>query len=337
MLTNSFISYNIDFSLKTSYNKAILNIIMNTFDVIIPVVQRFPAIRLAFLGMLLLRLEENNPDRLGEKPQKTKTTHKKSKKNFKNKPKKQSSRRSLQNKNPLFRNFFKGVLNLVIAISFGGLLFWQGPKLLFTIFPNLGTISSQELTNSVKTAQAEELQGDFSLNLNLLDEEVTHRKILPSKKSYKPPYNPDLPDGDWLIIPRIGVRSQLQQTENYEDALSTGIWWAPDFGKPGDRSKPMILAGHRYGFDWWWEDDYWKYHSFYLLPDLEPGDRIEVIADHRKWVYEVYAGEEGSQINDYQADLILYTCKHLDSPVRIFRYAKLVEISEESALGVLSK
>ena len=28
----------------------------------------------------------------------------------------------------------------------------------------------------------------------------------------------------------------------------------------------------------------------------QPGDRIEVIADKRKWVYEIYAGEEGRRL-----------------------------------------
>lgn len=228
----------------------------------------------------------------------------------------------------IFKAFLKAVLNLLIILSFGGFAFWQGPKLFYTIFP-------QESVNQL--VQAEELIGDFALDFSILDEEATKRKVLPSQRSYKPAYNPDLPAGNWLIIPRIGVRSELQRTENYEEALQIGLWWVPDFGEVGDRSKPMIVAGHRYGFDWWWKDDYWKYHSFYSLPDLEPGDRIEIIADQRKWIYEIYAGEEGEQITDYQADLILYTCKHLDSPIRIFRYAKLVEIKEESALGILSK
>jgi len=242
--------------------------------------------------------------------------------------KKQQRRQKPNKKRSLFKNLLKGFLNLIIVISFGGLLLWQGPSLLYTFFPR---------TTEKPIAQATELKGDFNLNFNLLDEAATKRKLLPSKRSYKPPFNPNLPTGNWLIIPRIGVRSELQQTENYEEALNTGIWWVPEFGGPGDRSKPMIVAGHRYGFDWWWKDDYWKYHSFYNLPDLEPGDRIEIIADQRKWVYEIYAGEEGEEISDYQADLILYTCKHLDSPIRIFRYAKLVEIEGESALGVLSE
>jgi sortase (surface protein transpeptidase) len=149
--------------------------------------------------------------------------------------------------------------------------------------------------------------------------------VTPKKTVYQPPVDPTLPDGQWLVIPRIGVRSELQPTANYETALETGLWLAPDFGMPGSQDMPMIVAGHRYGWKWWWQDDYWKYHSFYLLPQLQKGDRVEVIADHRKWVYEVYAEEEGTEITDYNADIILYTCKYLNSPVRFFRYAKLVD------------
>lgn len=141
---------------------------------------------------------------------------------------------------------------------------------------------------------------------------------------YLPPVNLDLPTGDWFIIPKIGVRSQYQATANYETALETGLWRAPDFGKPGSLEMPMIIAGHRYGWKWWWKDDYWKYNSFYLLPQVEVGDRVEVISEQRKWIYEIYAGNEGTEITDYDADLIIYTCKYLQSPLRFFRYARLV-------------
>jgi hypothetical protein len=87
----------------------------------------------------------------------------------------------------------------------------------------------------------------------------------------------------------------------------------------------MILAAHRFGWEWWWQSDYWKYNSFYLLPDTEPGDIVEIIDDQRKWTYEIYGGGEGDSILDYDADMILYTCKFLNSPVRHFRYARLVD------------
>lgn len=106
---------------------------------------------------------------------------------------------------------------------------------------------------------------------------------------------------------------------------------APDYGKPGDEyNLPIILAAHRFGWDWWWQTDYWKYHSFYNLPELEPGDMVEIIADQRKWIYEIYAGEQGEEITDYEANLILYTCKFLNSPLRHFRYARLINLDQNT-------
>lgn len=145
------------------------------------------------------------------------------------------------------------------------------------------------------------------------------------EEKYIPPQDETLPKGDWIVIPRIGVRSELQPTQNPEEALATGMWLVPDFGRAGDTETPMIVAAHRFGWEWWWQSDYWKYNSFYNLPTTEPGDRVEIISDQRKWVYEIYAGEEGEEISDYEADLILYTCKFLKSPLRHFRYARLID------------
>ncbi len=146
------------------------------------------------------------------------------------------------------------------------------------------------------------------------------------KQPYQPVKNPELPEGAWVNIPRIGVYSELIASENPAEALDKGTWLVPDFGRPGDSSQPTIIAAHRYGWDWWWQSDYWKYNSFYLLTETQPGDRVEVIYDQRRWVYEIYDAEEGELITDYSADLILYTCKHLNSPIRHFRYARVVEV-----------
>ena len=151
----------------------------------------------------------------------------------------------------------------------------------------------------------------------------------PEIKQHQPEFNPTLPLGNWLVIPRIGVRSEMLATPTADEALAEGIWWVPDFGKPGD-DLPIILVAHRYGYKWWWKTDYWKYNSFYLLPELEVGDSIEVIVDQRKWVYQIYRAEEGEQIGDYDADLILYTCKFLNSPIKHFRYARLVDATANS-------
>jgi hypothetical protein len=149
--------------------------------------------------------------------------------------------------------------------------------------------------------------------------------IKQEEKAYQPPKDETLPEGDWLVIPRIGVRTQLLETAQSEEALSQGVWKVPGYGEAGSTDLPVILAAHRFGWEWWWQSDYWKYNSFYLLPDTEPGDTIEIISDQRKWVYEIYGGAEGDAIADYEADLILYTCKFLNAPVRHFRYARLLD------------
>jgi hypothetical protein len=144
----------------------------------------------------------------------------------------------------------------------------------------------------------------------------------------QPEQEESLPEGNWLVIPRIGVRTEILESEDPEESLVKGVWRAPEFGTVGDLKQPMILAAHRYGYNWWWKGEYWKYHSFYLLPDLEPGDVVEVISDKRKYMYEIYSGEEGTEISDYNADLILYTCKFLTSDIRHFRYARIIDPSK---------
>jgi sortase (surface protein transpeptidase) len=85
----------------------------------------------------------------------------------------------------------------------------------------------------------------------------------------------------------------------------------------------MILAAHRFGY-LTWTNAYRFKNSFYKLPELEPGDKAIVIWGQRKYTYEIYDGEESEEISQYGADLILYTCKFLESNVRIFRYGRLV-------------
>lgn len=216
----------------------------------------------------------------------------------------------------IFQWFLNLIISAVIVVGFA----WISPKVYYHFFPvkNVPAISKEKESP---------LGGDFELGAKASDLVFDEKK---TKNDYLPPKQDYLPEGDWLVIPRIGVRSQLQPTDNYQDALDTGLWLVPDFAKPGQYDLPMIVAGHRYGWNWWWKDDYWKYNSFYLLPDVEPGDIVEVISDQRKWTYEIYAGEEGAQISDYDADLILYTCKYLSGPARYFRYARLINLEKDS-------
>ncbi len=146
-------------------------------------------------------------------------------------------------------------------------------------------------------------------------------------KIYQPKLDPSLPLESKLSIPSIGVDTLIEEAtfDNYEEALKEGIWRVSDFGTPYARSKPTILAAHRYGY-LKWANLFRRKSSFYNLPKLKEGDVIEIIWRQRKYVYEVYATGEGEEITDYSADLILYTCESLNSPVKIFKYARLLEI-----------
>ncbi len=218
-----------------------------------------------------------------------------------------SKSRIVNQKNPRRFRILRFIIFLFfVTISLGMLAVIFGPEIYYTVFP-------ADPIPVVATTSGTPMGGDFRNGT-----QASHKNIA------QPPLDPTLPDGDWLIIPRIGVYTQIQD-QNEADALTKGVWRVPDFGKPGDTTMPMILAAHRFGYKWWWNSDYWRYHSFYLLPTLQPGDMVEVISNKRRYEYEIYAGEQGEQITDYSADLILYTCKFLNSPIRHFRYARLID------------
>lgn len=143
---------------------------------------------------------------------------------------------------------------------------------------------------------------------------------------YQPPLDATLPTENRVKIDVIGLDTRIveEPVERYEEAFRVGVWRVPDFGDAFARERPMILAAHRFGY-LAWTNQYRRENSFYNLPKLEAGDQIEVIWNQRRYLYEVYAGDEGEAITDYTADLILYTCKFLESDTRIFRYARLIE------------
>ncbi len=135
-----------------------------------------------------------------------------------------------------------------------------------------------------------------------------------------------LPEINIVRIDKIGVNTEIieQPQEKFEDALRMGVWRTPNFGTPLDRDKPTILVAHRFGY-LNWDQPYRIKNSFYNLPNLEAGDQVEVVWDQRKFLYEVYQKDEGVSVSHFNADLILYTCKFLESDIRIFLYAKLIQ------------
>lgn len=146
-------------------------------------------------------------------------------------------------------------------------------------------------------------------------------------EDWQPSFDPKLPTESRLVITSIGVDTPIQEgvADNLNAILKKGPWRVSDFGTPADRSYPTILAAHRYGY-LAWSNTFRRKNSFYNLPKLKVGDTVEIIWKQRKYVYAVYAEDKGEMISDYNGDLILYTCESLNSPERIFKYARLLKI-----------
>ena len=143
---------------------------------------------------------------------------------------------------------------------------------------------------------------------------------------YQPPLDASLPKDNRLIVKKLGIDTLIveEPVEQYEAAFRRGVWRVPDFGTPFDRKLPTILAAHRFGY-LAWTNQYRMKNSFFNLPKLQVGDQIEVIWNQRRYLYEIYGEEEAKEITKYTTDLILYTCKLLESDVRIFKYGRLIE------------
>lgn len=144
---------------------------------------------------------------------------------------------------------------------------------------------------------------------------------------FVPPFDPALPTSAHLSIASIGVDTTLQEAtyDNYEEALKKGVWRVSNFGSPDTPGMPMILAAHRFGY-LAWTNLYRKENSFFNLPKVKVGDMVTVIWRQRKYTYEVYATAKDTEIKDYTADLILYTCEELVGPERAFVYARLMPV-----------
>lgn len=174
----------------------------------------------------------------------------------------------------------------------------------------------------------------YRINPDLTDTEIdsisrriSDDPIIPvevdEKRNTLPDFDSDLPEESYLLIPDIKVSSPIGQSSTPEDSLKDGTWMASEYGTPEDNSLPIIMAAHRFGYVYW-ERETRNRVSFFNLPDTGIGDSIEIIWNQRKYEYVIYAADESSFIKDYEADLILYTCKYFNSPQRIFRYANRV-------------
>ena len=170
------------------------------------------------------------------------------------------------------------------------------------------------------------VENEFVTLTEPIAEDIEEYEEIKDEKEIKgytlPELDFSLPSGNHIYINKIGVQGRIHEGENPEQALEKGVWRVYNFGTPEDESL-IILSSHRFGHFSWTQEQREK-QSFYHLPSTRVGDQIEIIWNQRKYIYEIYKAREGERITDYNADLILYTCKLYNSPVRIFRYAQRI-------------
>ncbi|MGI5898006.1 MAG: sortase domain-bontaining protein [Candidatus Dojkabacteria bacterium] len=154
------------------------------------------------------------------------------------------------------------------------------------------------------------------------EEAIQQKKDIQS--SNIPELDTSLPEGKFVIIPKISVESPISTSKDYREGLKQGTWIVSDYGTPESPELPIILAAHRFGYTSWSIEKRNKV-SYYNLPDTKEDDEILIYWNQREYKYRIYKSEESAYITDYSADLILYTCKFFNSPIRIFRYAERVQ------------
>lgn len=218
-----------------------------------------------------------------------------------------------------------GVTFWVLAAIFVLLPSW--PHIYYRLSPQASSLLASTIGSTA--LQASETIKSPSPSQTQLPSEIRN---LTSEISL-PEVDPSLPAENGLIIEKIGVRGEIHEGDDWQTILKQGIWRVPSFATPitspalsregvGEGfTQPVILAAHRWGYlDW--SASFRKLNSFYNLPQLKVGDKLTIVWDQRPFEYEVYATDTGTEILDYDANLILYTCQLWNSPVRFFVYAQ---------------
>ena len=158
------------------------------------------------------------------------------------------------------------------------------------------------------------------------EEPTTPQSTLPEKDT-------SLTEKNTLIIPKIGVNAEIMTGQDSAEALKLGPWIVYDYADPEqnylqETTKSIIIASHRFGYSSW-STEHRNLISFFNLPRTVVGDNVVIIWNQREYIYQISQVEESTYVKDVDADLILYTCKYYNSPIRIFRYANLISINGE--------
>lgn len=214
-------------------------------------------------------------------------------------------------KKPFLKKLSKIYLVIGLFLLFAGFIL-----LGMTFYPNIW----YSIDSNATETDASSIQKEITILEEKEKEDIKKEKEIVENL---PPINPALSTTPTLKINNIGVDGEIHQGENAKAELDKGIWIVPGYGTPEHNELPIIIAAHRFGYVYWTAEFRTK-SSFYNLPKLKVGDRVQIIWGQREYQYEIYKAEDDKQITDYGADLILYTCRMYNSPIRVFRYLRRI-------------
>lgn len=124
--------------------------------------------------------------------------------------------------------------------------------------------------------------GPEKQSLSFTLETVQENKLKKSEQDDKKnkPKEGVLKEKNRIVIPLINVNSPLIEGNDSVSPLSRGAWLLPQGSRPGEGGNTIITA-HRF--------KYLPPHNltFYLLDELNPGNRIIIYCDKKKYIYKV--------------------------------------------------
>lgn len=113
-----------------------------------------------------------------------------------------------------------------------------------------------------------------------------------------------------LFIPSIGVDMEIGE---HKSSLDFGGW----VQSTSNDGIPNLIAVHRFGWNTLSAEEKIKL-TLYHVNKLEKGDVVYIIWDKQLYTYEVYDITTGTNNPQNNVDLVIYTCKFLDTKERSF-------------------
>jgi sortase A len=149
---------------------------------------------------------------------------------------------------------------------------------------------------------------------------ISQNEPIPTPKPAEPtPTLPPVPDESFsVLLPKLDTEAKVfpnidpTRPEVYQEVLKDGVAHAAGSGFPGT-GKPVYLFAHSTNAEW----NVVRYNAvFFLLNDLNPGDRVQVVYNNKMYHYEVFdkkvvGANDVSYLTDYQPgreEVILQTC-----------------------------